>query len=87
MKIVDIVNLQREEGHIFYLRKYEGEAVLELPTSVERAKISFSIEMSPFGEKTVDLSLLSSVNYPLLPVKKALIEYIILSDSKGTLPC
>lgn len=87
MKIVDIVNLQREEGHIFYLRKYEGEAVLELPTSVERAKIKFSIEMSPLGEKKVELSLMSTVNYPLLPVKKALIEYIIFIDKEGTLPC
>ena len=46
MKVVDIKNLQREEGHIFYLRKYEGDAVLELPTSVETTKIKFSIEMS-----------------------------------------
>ena len=51
MKVVDIKNLQREEGHIFYLRKYEGDAVLELPTSVETTKIKFSIEMSPLGEK------------------------------------
>jgi hypothetical protein len=87
MKVVDIKNLQREEGHIFYLRKYEGDAVLELPTSVETTKIKFSIEMSPLGEKKVELSLMSSVNYPLLPVKKALIDYIIFIDKEGTLPC
>ena len=75
MKVVDIKNLQREEGHIFYLRKYEGDAVLELPTSVETTKIKFSIEMSPLGEKKVELSLMTTVNYPLLPVKKALIDY------------
>lgn len=87
MKVVDIKNLQREEGHIFYLRKYEGDAVLELPTSVETTKIKFSIEMSPLGEKKVELSLMSTVNYPLLPVKKALVDYIIFIDKKGNLPC
>ena len=44
MKVLQLKELQREEGQIFYLRKYTCIIVLELPTGVENAEIKFSIE-------------------------------------------
>ena len=53
MKVVELQNLAREEGQIFYLRKYTCDVVLQLPTSQEKVPVFFSIETSPMGKKIV----------------------------------
>lgn len=87
MRVVELKNLQREEGQIFYLRKYACDAVLEFPTSTESTPILFSIETSPIGKKIIELSFKQTLNYPLLPVKKAILEYILTEEIEGRLPC
>lgn len=87
MKVIEFQNLQREEGQIFYLRKYNCDCVLELPTAREVTPIFFSIETSPFGQKTIELSLKGQVNYPLVPLKKAITEFILAEELEGRLPC
>lgn len=87
MRVVEIQNLQREEGQIFYIRKYSGNAVLELPTQTEISQIDFTIEMDGLGRKTVDLKIHQTINYPLLPLRKTITEYIIKEDDEGRLPC
>lgn len=87
MRVVEFKNLLREEGEIFYIRKYTCDAVLELPTSTDTVPIFFRIETNPFGQKQIDLEVSGALNYPLLPVKKALLEFILTEDSEGRLPC
>lgn len=87
MRIVEIKGLQREEGHIFYIRKYTGDVYVELPTNIEHGKIQFSIEMDPLGNKKIDLSIIDPMNYPLVPLKRAIIEYILAQELEGKLPC
>ncbi len=87
MKILELLNLEREEGQIFYLRKYTCNAVIELPTTKFETPVSFSIETTPFGVRNIDLSFIGSVNYPIIPVKKALKEFILQQDIEGFLPC
>lgn len=87
MKIVEIKDLQREEGQIFYIRKYSGDVYIELPTRIEHVLIRFTIEIDPLSNKKVDLEFLSNINYPILPLKKAIIEYILTEDFEGRLPC
>lgn len=87
MRVVQLDSLQREEGEIFYLRKYHCNALIEFPTNTEEVPIFFSIETSPFGQKTIDLSIIKPLNYPLLPVKKALLEFIFTEELEGRLPC
>lgn len=87
MKILEIKDLQREEGQIFYLRKYTGNVIIELPTGVENTQINFSIETSPLGEKTFTLSIVSPISYPLLSVRKAILEYLFVEEQEGRLPC
>lgn len=87
MKVVELRDLQREEGHIFYIRKYSAEIFVELPSSIEHKKINFSIEMNPLGNKEVKLLCMPQINYPTIPLKKAIIEFILLQDSEGKLPC
>lgn len=87
MKVLEFRNLSREEGQIFYLRKYSCEAIFELPTSTLESKINFSIETTPLGEKNIVISFAEALNYPILPIKKALKDYILLQDKEGRLPC
>lgn len=86
MKVLEIQNIQREEGAIYYLRKFRGDAVLELPMGNLKAPVSFSIETSPFGEKTIDVSLVKPLDYPVVPVKNALRTFILAEDEQGKLP-
>ena len=87
MRVVELNNIEREEGQIFYLRKYACDAVLEFPTSQESIHILFSIETNPFGQKDIKLTFPQQINYPLIPVKKALLEFIFTEELEGRLPC
>lgn len=87
MKVLELENLQREEGHIFYIRKYTCDAILELPTNTEKLPLKFIIEMDPLGNKSIDLIINHSINYPLIPLKKSLLEFILNQEREGKLPC
>lgn len=87
MKVVEFKDLQREEGQIFYIRKYSAEIFIQLPTSTEHGPVKFSIEMDPLGNKEIKLLVFPQLNYPLLPLKKAIIEFIKGEESEGRLPC
>lgn len=86
MKVLGIQDLYREEGYIYYMRKFSGIALIEIPGSTLNVPISFSIETSPFGTKTVVIDIDNNINYPVLPVKKALETYILKEDQEGRLP-
>ena len=86
MRILELKNLYREEGYIYYMRKFSGVALIQIPGDTLQAPVSFSIETSPFGTKTIDIEVSSTLNYPLLPIKKALETFIITEDNEGRLP-
>ena len=86
MKVLELQNLQREEGQIFYLRKYTCDAVIELPTATETAGILFTIEVNPMGKRIIQITFTKPINYTLLPVKKALTEFILTEELEGRLP-
>ena len=86
MRILELRDLNREEGYIYYRRNCTGTAVIEIPGSTLEAPVAFCIEMDPFGVKTIEIDIENTLNYPVLPVKKALKEYILLRDSEGILP-
>ncbi len=86
MKILGLKNLFREEGYIYYRRKFSGTADVEIPGQTIETDIDFWIETDPLGKKSVDIQFLKPVNYPILPIKKALKEYILIQDSEGKLP-
>jgi hypothetical protein len=54
---------------------------------VEHTQIKFTIEMDPLGNKTIDLQVTPGINYPLLPLKRAIIEYILAQEMEGKIPC
>ena len=85
MRVVEIRDICREESSIYYLRKFKGEAVIELPGGDFKAPIEFSIETDPLGVKKIDVIISETVNYPVVPIKNALKTYITAADSKGKL--
>lgn len=87
MTIVALSNTKRDDSQIFYIRKYSSTAVVQLPRSQENVNINFSIEMNGLGSKTINLNLLNSIDYPLIPLKKAIIDYINKCDEEGQLDC
>lgn len=86
MKILDLKNLFREEGYIYYRRNFSGTADVEIPGQTLEADVDFCIETDPLGKKTVDIQFKKTLNYPILPIKKALKDYILKHDSEGKLP-
>ena len=87
MKVVELANLQREDVQIFYIRKYAATAVLDLTARTANVDIEFSIEMNSFGNKSFSLSIKSPIDYPLIPIRKTILEYITNLEQEGKLPC
>ena len=87
MKVVELANLKREDVQIFYIRKYAATAVLDLTARTANVDIEFSIEMNSFGNKDFSLSIKSQIDYPLIPIRKTILEYITNLEQEGKLPC
>jgi hypothetical protein len=65
---------------------YTGTAVLELMNKTVERQIDFSIETKPTGNKEINVKLLETVDYPLVPLTRELKNFIIKLDSSGGLP-
>lgn len=86
MKVLGIRNIRSEAGCLYYFRKYTGIAMVQLPGSTLNAPVSFSIETNPLGMQSIEVNLKGTIEYPILPILKALKEYIKTEDSAGSLP-
>ncbi len=87
MQVLKLDNVKKSEGVIYYRRQYTAEAEMELPNCMERLPVSFTIETGPLGDKQFNLEFDPyKVNYPYIPIKKALTEYILNIDQMGALP-
>ena len=87
MRVVELQNLVREDVQIFYIRKYAATAVLDLTARTANVEIEFSIEMNSFGNKEISLSIKTQIDYPLIPIRKAIREYLTNLEHEGKLPC
>ncbi len=87
MEILEIKDIEREESHIYYRRTYHGTAIISTPRHDISVKVQFTIEVDPLGQRSVELNFLETIAYPLLPLQKALIEFIIELDKKDKLLC
>ena len=87
MRVVELQNLERKDVQIFYIRKYTATAVLELTARNANVDIDFTIEMDPLGCKNFTLSINSQIDYPLIPLRKTILDYISNLEVEGKLPC
>lgn len=84
MKILELNNVVREKGEIYYFRKFTGDAVIALPSGNVTIPISFNIETDPLGRKSIELHFPETMTYPIIPIKKALTQFIKDEDDKGS---
>ncbi|GHV92391.1 hypothetical protein AGMMS50268_28940 [Spirochaetia bacterium] len=86
MKIISVKDIVRKDVPIYYRRLYSGIAVLELIKKPVDVRIDFSIEQKPTGQKEILVTLIDTVDYPLVPLMSELKKHIGDLDSKGSLP-
>lgn len=87
MKVIKITDIIRKDVPLYYRNKYTAVAELNLSTSsVIKAGIEFAIEVTPISGKVYTIDELENIDYPSMPVKKALIEEIKNYDREGLLP-
>lgn len=87
MEILEIKDINFTPGHIYYRRTYHGVAVISLPINTIEPPIHFTIETGPMGNRDIDVTVDGAIDYPLLPIKTALKEFISTMDSAGELKC
>ncbi len=85
MKVLELRDIQKEEGYIYYRKKFFSTALIEIPQRNIEVPLMFVIETGPTGSKSVEITLQSSIDYPVLPVIKALKEKIGEYDKEGLL--
>jgi hypothetical protein len=86
MKIKNIKNIIRKDVPIYYRRLFSGIAEMELwDKPIERA-IDFTIETKPTGQKQIAVTIVETVDYPLIPIMRELKKYINDLDENGGLP-
>lgn len=87
MTVLGIDQLQKDEGHIFYRQKYSGVATIEIVSKNVSFPLTFIIDTNPLGIKTIEIGILpQDVSYPIIPLKKALKEYVNTLSEQGKLP-
>jgi hypothetical protein len=86
MKILAIKNIIRKDVPIYYRRVYSGLALIELLNKTLEVALEFLVENKPTGQTEVSVTLGEKIDYPLLPLKKELKDFITSLDQSGQLP-
>jgi hypothetical protein len=73
--------------YISYRKEYRAHVVMEAKNlHTLEFSVEFSIEMTPLGQKEVRVIVPDSVNYPVIPILRALKPYIHDLERDGHLP-
>lgn len=85
MQVLEIRDIVSEETHIYYRRKFSSIAIVRIPQREIEFPFQFIIETEPTGQKNIDITINDSIDYPLLPVVRALKQKISQFDAQGHL--
>ncbi|MCX7024042.1 MAG: hypothetical protein NT080_05410 [Spirochaetes bacterium] len=86
MKVVELRNINRKEGPLYYRREYKADAIVEFMSRPSSKPIEFVIEHRAVGGCAVHVSMLEDLEYPLVPFVSTLKLYILELDKLGALP-
>ncbi|MDR3172599.1 MAG: hypothetical protein LBU17_13435 [Treponema sp.] len=86
MKILEIKELIRKDVPIYYRRLFSGIVIMELLDKPVERHIDFSIETKPTGQKEILITIAEPLDYPLVPILRALKTFIDTIDERGELP-
>jgi hypothetical protein len=86
MKVHGISQLKKKDTPLYYRNEYEGIGDLEFTSGIRReVPLQFTVEMLPTGERMVDVRLTDRIDYPLIPVIRALKDTISRLEQNGEL--
>ncbi len=82
MDLVEIKNILKRDVPLHYREDFSALAVFSDETMPENLEIpvEFSLESNAFGNKSVEVSLKESVDYPVDSLEKMIKEYILSLD-------
>lgn len=87
MKVNELKEIEREEGCVYYRRKFTAIANMEILARNIDIPVNFIIETGPLGDKKIEFGeIKGDFNYPILPIVKSLREYVKKMDEEGSLP-
>ncbi|MBP5158607.1 MAG: hypothetical protein K6G18_11155 [Treponema sp.] len=85
--MAEIKSISKDDGYIYYINRYKATAVIEYLSKEATFPFSFYVEINPLGMRSYHVNdLPRDLDYPLLPIRKALKEYIIKMDKNRELP-
>jgi hypothetical protein len=73
MKLIEIKDVEPEEGGVYYRQKYHATAVFEDVYGGETdVPILCIVEINPLGQKKITVNFLGDIQYPLIPLLRQL---------------
>ncbi len=86
MKLLEIKNIIKKDIPLYYRNEYTADAeFILIGDKTTNIAIAFSVEMAPTGEKTIEIEIKDSIEYPVVPILKLLKEEINVLEKKGLL--
>jgi hypothetical protein len=86
MKLHGIEQLTKKDIPLYYRNEYEGLGDLEFVLGDRRrVPLEFSVEIKPTGERLVNVRIKDRIDYPLLPVIRAIKAEILIMEKDGKL--
>ncbi|HUX51780.1 MAG TPA: hypothetical protein VMW73_13365 [Spirochaetia bacterium] len=87
MEVVEIRNIVRKDTAVFYRRAFIGDAVLAYAAdNTQSRRIEFVLEHTATSGVLVEITLLDTPDYPLIPVVEELKKHVTALDRGGKLP-
>ncbi|HTX72071.1 MAG TPA: hypothetical protein VMC79_04530 [Rectinemataceae bacterium] len=86
MKVVELRELNRRDSPVHYIKEFTGVAILDSGTLKAETDISFTLEHKPLGPPDLIVRVMDPIDWPLLPIVRALREHILDLEKSGRLP-
>ncbi len=86
MDVINIINIKRKDIPLHYREEFSGSAIFR-NTKLEENEIEmeFALERTPYGTKEIEVNFPVAPNFPIIPAKKLLKEYILKFEKEGKL--
>jgi len=86
MIVHKINNLKKKDIPLYYRNEYEGLGEIEISSGeFLTVPLEFTVEIKPTGERVVSVKVKQRIDYPLLPLIKAIKEKVIIMERNGEL--
>ncbi len=84
MDLIEITNITKKDMPLYYREDFSCLALFNDTAQSRQIEIpvDFSLESNAWGEKSVEIFLKESIDYPVLPLKKSIREYILALDKE-----